>query len=130
MTVRTARRAFTTASALAVGLVLAACASTSSGGSAFDEDDEVLIEVSNRNVNRVVIQALSTGRERRLGEVETNGTRTFTLPQTMSALDLRLRIDPIGPSGSFITPEIPAGPGDRIIVTVEPNISLTRVTVR
>lgn len=129
MMARRARRVLTTTLVLALGLTLAACAS-SSGGSAFSENEEVLIEVTNRNLNRIVVEAISTGRERRLGEVETNGTRTFTLPQTMSALDLRIRIDPIGPSGSFVTPEIPAGPGDTIVLTVEPNISLTRVTVR
>lgn len=123
------RSAAPVACVLVAGFVLAACASTSSG--AFSEPEApTLIQVTNRNLNRVVIEALSTGRSRRLGEVETNGTETFRLPETMSTLDLRIVVDPVGPVGSFVTPEVQAGPGDLIIVTVEPNINLTRVTVR
>lgn len=125
-----AKKAFPTRCAAAMGLFLAACASTPSSGGYIDRDAATIVQVQNLNTNRVVIDAVSGGIDRRLGEVETGATDDFMLPQAVSLLDLQLLVDPVGPPGTFITDRIQAGPGDIIELTVEPQLDLTRVSVR
>lgn len=125
-----AKKAVPTLCAAAVALFVAACASTPNAGGYVNGEAATIVQVENLNPNRVVIDALSGGIDRRLGAVETSSTDEFLLPETVSLLDLQIVVDPVGPLGSFMTPRINAGPGDIIEITVEPQLDLTTVSVR
>ncbi|MGD8288675.1 MAG: hypothetical protein PVI31_08645 [Gemmatimonadota bacterium] len=112
----------------ALGLFLGGCASAPNARPG--RNQATVVQVQNLNQNRIVVDAVSGGIDRRLGEVETGATDDFMLPQTVSLLDLQILVDPVGPPGSFMTDRINAGPGDLIELAVQPNLGLTTVSVR
>lgn len=114
--------------AMGAAVLLAACASTPNVGPG--ENQATVIEVQNLNQNRVVIDAVSGGVDRRLGAVETTNTDDFVLPESVSLLDLQILVDPVGPPGQFLSSRVQALPGDVVEVKVQPDLDLTTVTVR
>lgn len=114
---------------LAVAAALTGCATTASGDG-YAPQTVTVVEVTNNNASRVVVDAISLGIDRRLGEVETSSTESFILPKSVSLSDVEIRIDPIGPPGSFLTDRLNVGLGDVIQVTVQPNLGMTTVAMR
>lgn len=111
--------------ALVLASALGACATTASG-SGYSPDAETVVQVSNRNASRIVVSVVSLGMTRRLGEVETNGSGSFTLPTGINLADLQILLDPVGPSGSFLTPRMVAHRGDVIVITIPANLAATQ----
>ena len=111
-----------------LGLLLGGCASTPER--LHRENQATVIQVQNLNQNRVVVDALSGGIDRRLGAVETTETDDFVLPESISLTDLQILVDPVGPAGSYLSDRVAALPGDLVEVRVQPNLDLTTVTVR
>lgn len=108
--------------ALAFASALTACA-TAGTGDGYAPDEVTVVQVTNNNTSRIVVDAISLGIDRRLGEVETNRTASFVLPANVVLSDLQILLDPIGPPESFLTPRIIADRGDVIEVTVAPILS-------
>jgi len=115
--------------ALAMVAALTGCA-TAANGDGYAPDAVTVVEVTNNNTNRIVVDALSLGIDRRLGEVETGSTESFVLPKSVNLSDVQILIDPIGPPGSFLTDRLNVGLGDVIQVTVQPNLGMTTVAMR
>lgn len=113
-----------------VGLLLPACSLLRRGEREF-EPAPIFVVVENRNWNQMVIYAVSSGRRQRLGEVETNTSAQFTLPQLFTArTDLRLIADPIGSRQQFRTDNILVSPGGTINLILENNLRLSRWMIR
>lgn len=119
------RIAFAAALLLALGTL--ACASTPE---AADDQVPTIIEVQNYNSLTVTVDAVSSGEDFRLGQVETTDTERFTLPPTVNEYDLRILVDPIGSPRTYLSDELVFSPGDVIEVEVESNLDLTSVSVR
>jgi len=111
--------------ALAFASALTACATTGSGDG-YSPDAVTAVEVTNNNANRIVVSVVSLGMTRRLGEVETNGAESFVLPRGINLADIQILLDPVGPSGSFLTPRMVAHRGDVIVITIPANLAATQ----
>jgi len=94
--------------------------------------DPVMIQVQNNNWADVVVYAVSGSQTMRIGDVTTGKIGRFRAPADVDPTirDFRIRIDPIGPRGSFLTQLISVGPGQTIYVTVENDLNLTNYVVR
>ena len=114
--------------ALTIASALTACA-TAGTGDGYSPDAVTVVEVTNNNASTIVVDAVSLGIDRRLGQIETNTTESFILPRSVVLTDLQLLVNPIGPPGSYLTPRIVADLGDVIEVTVPANLSSTTFTV-
>lgn len=121
------KRTLPVAGIAALGLFLSACATAPDIDPG--QNRATVIQVQNLNLNRVRVEAVSGGVERRLGEVESTNTDDFVLPRGVSLSDLQILVDPIGPSQYYLSPRVLALPGDLIEVTVTPNLALTTVEV-
>lgn len=89
-----------------------------------------MIQVENYHPLTVTVDAVSSGEDHRLGQVETTDTERFVLPRTVNEYDLRILVDPIGSTDTYLSDELLLDSGDRIDVTVESNLGLTAVSVR
>jgi len=110
--------------AVVLAASLAACA-TSSSGAGYSTDEVTVVNVTNNNASRIVVSVVSLGMTRRLGEVETNGAESFTLPRGINLADLQILLDPVGPSGSFLTPRMVLHRGDVVQITIPANLQAT-----
>jgi hypothetical protein len=92
----------------------------------------VQIQVRNNNWADIVVYAVSGSQTMRIGDVTTGRTGSFKAPPDVdpTVRDFRIRIDPIGPRGSFTTQYISVAPGQTIFVTVENDLNMTNFTVR
>jgi hypothetical protein len=92
----------------------------------------VVISVRNNNWADVVVYAVSGSQTLRIGDVTTGRTTRFNAPSGVdpTTRDFRIRIDPIGPRGSFLTPLINVGPGQTVFLVVENDLGMTNFTVR
>jgi hypothetical protein len=88
------------------------------------------VEVTNKNVQTVRIDAVSLGSVHRLGLVDTMETRRFRLPKHVSPTSLRIRVDPVGGRGGYTSPELRWSPGDVIDVDVLASLDMTQVYAR
>lgn len=119
--------------ALAVGLTTAGCASaprTEETGGELGDSPQTMVEVTNNNELLVTVEALSSGPDQTLGQVAANGTETFPLPQSIDASGLRIQVEPIGSTETYVSPQILVSRGDVVTVRVESNLDLTTVSVR
>ena len=117
--------------ALASALLLvgsSACSGNAPRGR--EAPEATLVRVQNFNPLRVTVEVVSSGNDRRLGQVETNATETFTLPRGVNPYGLRIRVDPIGSTEVFLSDALTPSPGDAIDVQVQSNLGLTSVTLR
>lgn len=130
---RTCRRGLRAAAVLlAIALAAQACASRSADTSESPaERGPTVVDVDNGNFADVVVYALSTGQYYRLGEVTGHDRATLRLPRQLDTVgDLRLVADPIGSRTSYFSDEILFEPGDVLVLTVGPRMSLSSVSVR
>ena len=110
--------------ALVVATSLAACATSAPAGG-YAAEEATVVEVTNNNSSRITVSAVSLGMDRRLGDVETNGTASFTLPRGLNLADVQILLDPIGPSGSFLTPRMVLHRGDVVRIRIPANLQAT-----
>jgi hypothetical protein len=116
---------------LAATLVLPGCFGRS-GRNRGNGTGPVLIQVHNNNWADVVVYAVSGSQTMRIGDVTTGKIGRFHAPPDVdpTVRDFRIRIDPIGPRGTFLTQLISVAPGQTIFVTVENDLNMTSFTVR
>jgi hypothetical protein len=118
----------TTCIAVTLGLATAGCATTPQEDTG--EAGETVVEVTNNHPVEVTVQAVSSGADQRLGQVETNETQRFELPENVTVEDLRIQVEPVGSTDRYLSPSISVSDGDRVTVNVASNLDLTTVAVR
>lgn len=89
------------------------------------------VTVHNNNWADVDVYAVRNGTRTRLGSVTTAASARFLLPGTLltGAPTLQLLIDPIGSRSGYITQPLLVGPGKRVDLQVENNLSLTSYSI-
>lgn len=121
-------RVVTRASFLVLSLLaVAACAtgggSTGSTESSGDAGESALVRVDNRSTYLMTVYVVrSSGSRRRLGQVRSLSTATFTLPDGLvfGVTPLRFQADPVGIQRAPISSEITVVPGDTVTLTIPP----------
>lgn len=115
--------------ALAVALLVGACAGTQSGKV---QRGPVFVEVMNANQRDADVYLLSGGQQHRLGLVTTNGRERFTIAPRLVAPpgNLRVAADLLASRGSFVSEELRLEPGDVVRLMVQPNIRTSYVQFR
>jgi FtsP/CotA-like multicopper oxidase with cupredoxin domain len=126
------RELLATCIAVTVGLATAGCASTQTDQADTElGEGQTTVEVTNNHEQPVTVQAVSSaGEDRRLGQVAADRTERFTLPASVSDADLRIQVDPVGSTESYLSPQISVGEGDVVTVRVEANLAMSTVSVR
>ena len=92
--------------------------------------ETTVVEVTNNHPLLVTVEAVSSGFDQRLGQVASNRTERFELPSTASQSDLRIQVEPVGSTDSYLSPQVSVAANDVIEVTVEANLGLSTVAVR
>lgn len=109
--------------ALLAGVALvSACAAGSPFSQGSRSENQVQIEVRNRNFNDGTVYAIRLGQSTRLGVVIGQQTEVFTTNWPTS-LPLRVEVRFLG-GARCVTPELPTDPGDQIYVEIPANIAL------
>ncbi|HSH74396.1 MAG TPA: hypothetical protein VLA09_01735 [Longimicrobiales bacterium] len=83
---------------------------------------DIVVRVTNNNWLDVhVYCSLEAGPFLSLGIVTSLTSRTFTVPamRTRAAASLRLKADPIGGSGVYVSPRVLVGPSSEVVLTVQ-----------
>ena len=127
------RELLATCIAAMVGLTTAGCASTSQTERTEGEpgdSQQTVVEVTNNNELQVSVEAVSSGGDRRLGQVAANRTATFELPDGVDETDLRIQVNPMGSAERYVSPRLRVREGDVVTVRVESTLELTTVAVR
>lgn len=91
-----------------------------------------LVTVQNQNVLDVRVYLIRGSTPIPLGSVGTLERRTFVIPSSQlgHSGSLRLMADPLGSTQTFVSDWISAVPGDLVEWRLEPNLKLSRVSVR
>jgi len=86
-------------------------------------EDEAHVRVQNRGWVDMTVYVVEGGTvRRRLGVAPATGSTTFLLPPEMvgSGRDLQFHLDPVGARGNSTTRRIFVGPGETVVLLVEP----------
>lgn len=118
----------------AVVLLLAAiagCTGKSEGArDALRDQTLATIQVRNNNWQDINVFAVRNGSRHRLGMVTTNTTKEFRLPAVLAATgELRLLVDIIGSSSTWLTQEIHVSSGDRLQFRVQNHLALSHFMI-
>lgn len=121
--------------ALAAGLSLTACAT--GGGTAegkrslAPERQTATVAVENRNWQDVRVFALVGGQRHRLGTVNSMQTQRFSVPRHLTAhgRDLQIFVDPIGGTGSFLSPRVQVYAGQEVNLSVQNHLPISSIAV-
>ena len=84
---------------------------------AADEKKEISVEVQNQNFYEATVYAYRAGSRRRLGVVESHGTRAFEFMWTTG--DLRFLVDFLA-NGCLLTQRMTVNRGDDLLLILEP----------
>lgn len=103
-------------------LVASACTSVRSGiDSSSDPYGDTTVRVENQAWTDVTVYVERPGERVRLGDVSSQGTRTFRLPSGVTFGSIRFYIDPLGSRHGGRTYDINVTPGDQLRLTI-PNL--------
>jgi hypothetical protein len=86
---------------------------------------DIVVRVTNNNWLDVhVYYSLEAGPFMSLGMVTSLSSRTFTLPASRmrASTSLRLKADPIGASGVYVSPRVLVGPSSEVVLTVQSSL--------
>jgi len=91
----------------------------------------VLVTVSNQNVNDVDVFAIVNGQRQRLGTVVSQGSGNFEIPwdRIGPASGVSLIVTPIGGAGAYRTGKLTLQPGSQVAVSVAPVLLNSSVVV-
>lgn len=80
----------------------------------------VTLRVDNKHWMDMTISVVRGGTHARLGQVSTNGNRTFRLPPGMDApgVSVYFEADPVGSNQVYRSPLVALGPGDDYVWTL------------
>lgn len=124
---------------LALGLPgLFLLASSCAPGSALDTSPfdaprgDIYAEVQNDHQHDVRVFVVRYGDAERLGTVTSHTRQSFDLPSSWvdNGVSVALRVEPIGATGHFTTPDFVLEPGSVIELTVRNFLSTSTVTIR
>lgn len=107
---------------LAVALALWGCAAGTPFSDGSRSENQIRIEVRNRNFNDGTVYAIRLGQSIRLGVVIGQQTEVYTTSWPNS-LPLRVEVRFLG-GARCTTPELPTDPGDEVYVEIPANIAL------
>jgi hypothetical protein len=119
--------------ALALALAVSACALPGKKqryGKAAVEVPAV-VRVRNQNYADINVYLVQTGMRRRLGTVPGLSTQRFTVPRDvpLEAADIRLLADPIGGSGTYLSPAVQVHPGQEMDLVIAASLHLSSLAV-
>lgn len=106
---------------LALAVTIAACGAAQTGAGTpvgRESQDQITIEVENRNFNDARIYLIVFGERTRLGQVAAQTTRTFSFAAGPN--DVRIEVSFIG-GGSFVTDPMSVSPGDELMLQITQN---------
>jgi hypothetical protein len=91
-----------------------------------------LVDVTNSSWFDVVVYSVGSGARFRLGMVTSMSSGTFRIPRrdVVAGSGLRLLADPIGSRQIFVSERILVGPGQRVELTVMPQLPQSYYAVR
>lgn len=105
--------------ALAVTITACGAAQTGAGTPVGRESqNQITIEVENRNFNDARIYLLVFSERTRLGQVPAQSTRTFSFPSGPN--EVRIEVSFIG-GGGFVTDPMSVSPGDELVLQITQN---------
>lgn len=122
-----------TRGALAMALALSACALPGKKQRYGKAPVEVpaVVRVANQNYSDINVYVVQSGMRRRLGTVTGMSTQRFTLPRDipLETMDIRLLADPIGGTGTYLSPAVQVHPGQEMDLTVAAALHLSSLAV-
>lgn len=125
----------TLALTVATGLSLTACASTGNGDRPTRtlpyEPEPTTVVVENNNWHDMRVFAVSGGVRHRLGTVTSMNTRRYRIPHHLTARSrgLRIFVDPIGGSGSFMSEQVQVYDGQEVNMSVQNHLAISSIAV-
>lgn len=95
-------------------------------------EDEITIEVENRNYLDVTIYAVSGGGRIRIGDVTGTGTKSFAvaLRRVSPTGELRLQVDPVGSRRTWTSGSLQVFAGQTIELRVESEVTRSTYSIR
>lgn len=110
-------------SLLALVAVMAACSGATRQGtpSMRDPSSTAAVRITNQSWMQVVMYVVRSGQRVRLGEVQSQSTRTFRLPSGMQYGTIRFLADPVGSQQTAQSWEMTLVPGETMSLTVPPS---------
>lgn len=107
-----------------------ACARTSQAAGDIAPATSIGLTVTNQNFLDMDVYAVSDGLATRLGTVNGNNTRRFSLHPSLASRDLRIVATPIGGNGRASTGEVLVSPGQIIDFRIGSTLRNSTVSVR
>lgn len=111
-------------SLLALVLLVAACSGTRRERGVASMDDPRAgssVTITNQSWLQVVMYVERSGQRVRLGDVQSQGTRTFRLPSGLQYGTIRFVADPVGSSNTAQSFDTSLSPGQSISLTIPPS---------
>ena len=127
---RSHRLAIVFFAAFAAGSAASACARTGQAAGDLAPATAIGLAVTNQNFLDMDVYAVSDGLATRLGTVNGNNTRTFTLNPSLAVRDLRIVATPIGGNGQASTGEVIVSPGQTIEFRIGSTLRNSSVSIR
>lgn len=127
-------RARTAVLVSAIAILGAACASA--GGSEAEREvrageGEAVVEVTNLNWSTIHVYVLAGGQRFSLGMVTSTDEETFVIPRGAFAgsRELVFLADPVGAVVAYMSDPVFVEPGDRVVWTIQNNLSQSSISV-
>jgi hypothetical protein len=108
----------------------AACSRTAQAAGDVVPATAIGLTVTNQNFLDMDVYAVSDGLATRLGTVNGNNTRSFSLHSSLATRDLRIVATPIGGNGRASTGEVLVSPGQTIEFRIGSILRNSSVSVR
>jgi hypothetical protein len=127
---RSHRLAIAFFAACAAASAASACAHTGQAAGDLAPATAIGLSVTNQNFLDMDVYAVSDGLATRLGTVNGNNSRIFTLNPSLAVRDLRIVATPIGGNGQASTGEVIVSPGQTIEFRIGSTLRNSTVSIR
>jgi hypothetical protein len=127
---RSHRLAIAFFAAFAAASAASACAHTGQAAGDLAPATAIGLSVTNQNFLDMDVYAVSDGLATRLGTVNGNNSRIFTLNPSLAVRDLRIVATPIGGNGQASTGEVIVSPGQTIEFRIGSTLRNSSVSIR
>ena len=127
---RSHRLAIAFLAAFAAASAASSCAHTGQAAGDLAPATAIGLSVTNQNFLDMDVYAVSDGLATRLGTVNGNNSRIFTLNPSLAVRDLRIVATPIGGNGQASTGEVIVSPGQTIEFRIGSTLRNSSVSIR
>jgi hypothetical protein len=127
---RSHRLAIALFAAFAAASAASACSHTGQAAGDLAPASAIGLNVTNQNFLDMDVYAVSDGLATRLGTVNGNNSRIFTLNPSLAVRDLRIVATPIGGNGQASTGEVIVSPGQTIEFRIGSTLRNSSVSIR